>query len=157
MRIAIPSNGIEIDIEQEMEALTAKASSMASEVQALLKSQKPQKYNPNDPHRAKTLWVIIREIPGSQTISIVWRILKYFHHETKKPYYQDIARGKGFCIPRRRFVSAVRGYHPEIQSELWGYEKIFAEIRLRQSLLSQARQRLVLFQKRGGKPLEEID
>ena len=137
--------------------LSSAAASNVKEVQDILNSQKPQKQNPEDPHRVKAIWLQLKRRTGYETIAIIWRIVKYFHLASKKPYYQDIARGKGFCIPRRKFMAAVRCYHPEIQKELWEYEKTFAEIRLRQSLLSQARERLVLFQKRAGKPLEEID
>ena len=152
MNIAIRKSGIDIDIDKEFESLSAKATSLVSEVQDLLKSQKPQKHNPDDPHetRVKSIWIQIKQQNGYETVSIIWRYVKYFHQRTQRPFYQDIARGRGYCLPRTRFMAAVRGYHPEIQKELWEYEKSFANIRHRQAMLSQARSLLVQYQKLNG-------
>ncbi|MEW6657346.1 MAG: conjugative transfer protein MobI(A/C) [Thermodesulfobacteriota bacterium] len=149
----VVSQDIDIDLDKEVASLSAKASSLVQEVQDLLKSQKPQKYKPDDPHetRAKSIWIQLKQQNGYETVSIIWRYVKYFHQRTQRPYYQDIARGRGYCMPRARFMAAVRGYHTEIQKELWEYEKEFARIRQKQALLSQARGVLVQFQKMAGK------
>ena len=136
-------------IDHYLESLKNQAISLVTEVQALLKSQKPQKNNPDDPQeiRAKAVLVHFKERKGYDTFSIVWSVVKYFHQQTKRPFYKDIARGRSYCINRNRFMALVRGYNPEIQKELWGYEQSFAEIRQMQALLSESRVRLTHFQK----------
>lgn len=142
-------------IDQAIETLKSRASSLVDEVQQLLKTQKPQKQNPEDPKekRAKTIWVHLKERNGYDTFSIVWSKLKYFHHQSRRSFFEDIARGKSYCLGHNRFMKVVRGYHPQIQEELWGYEQLFGEIRQRQALLSQARINLSQYQKRASKPI----
>jgi hypothetical protein len=141
-------------IEHYIDSLKKQAISLVKEVQALLKTQKPQKNNPDDPKeiRAKAVWVHFKERKDYDTFSIVWSKVKFFHHETKRPFYEDVARGRSFCINRNRFMALVRGYHPEIQKELFGYEQEFAKIRQKQALLSEARVRITNFQKLATKP-----
>ncbi len=146
-------------IDNLIETLTSKAASYVKEVQDLLKTQKPQKYNPDNPEekRAKPIWVRLRKKDGYDTFSIAWSRFNYYHHETRRSYFKDIPRGRSYCIPWKRFMQIVRGYHPEIQKELWEYEKIFGEIRQYLAFLSQSRVPMVNFHKKAAKPIGESE
>jgi hypothetical protein len=142
-------------IDLAIEALKSRASVLVEEVHQILKTQKPQKQNPEDPaeKRAKAIWVHLKERNGYNTFSIIWSKLKYFHHQSRRSFFEDVARGRSYQLTRGRFMAIVRGYHPQIQEELWGYEQLFGEIRHRQALLSQARTFLIQYQKRAAKPI----
>lgn len=146
-------------IEEALGDLREKAAQLIAEVQELLRRMKVQKVNPSDANekRPKALWVHLKQQPGYPTISIIWSRVLYFHQGTKRPFFRDIPKGRGFGIPQGKFMGYVRGYHPEVQAGLWSFETEFAEIRRRQSLLSRARALLIQYQKAATKPIEKGD
>jgi hypothetical protein len=144
-------------ISQLIQQLKDEATSLVNEVRELLKSLRLQRQNPGDGQKEKVrpLWLYLRERPGYDTVSIVWTQVIYYNKARNMPHYRDIARGRGYQISQTRFLRFARAYHPEIQQELWAYEKTFAAIRYRQSLLSKARTALIQFKKMAAKPTME--
>ena len=140
------------EIDQGLIVLKEKATQLVAEVQQLLKHMKVQKLNPEDASekRPKALWVHLKEQPGYNTLSIVWSRVVYFHQQSKRPFYKDIPRGRGYRILQGKFMAYARGYHPEVQEGLWNYEMAFGEIRRLQSFLSQAKSLLRQYQKAAG-------
>jgi hypothetical protein len=146
------------EIKLAHEGLKQQMIKLVDEARQMLRSLKTQKQRPEDANekKGKPVWVYIRERDGYDTISIVWSQVLFFNKEKKLPHYKDISRGRSYRISKGRFLKYVRGYHPQIQEELWEYEKAFGEFRKRQVLLNKARINLQQFQKEAIKPIGEV-
>jgi Skp family chaperone for outer membrane proteins len=145
------------EIDEALKDLKNQVVSLVEEARQLLKSIRIQKQHQEDVQKkARPIWVYIRERDGYETISIVWSQVMFFSKGKNLPHYRDISRGRSYRISKGRFLKYVAGYHPQIQEELWDYEKAFGEFRKRQALLNKARINLQQFQKEAIKPIGEV-